>query len=274
MVDIIKKLIARFTSFQGSIFISSIAYSLVLSVAPILIVLNILFAQDIVFYSYLMQLIANYIPYEYLKLINDYLGMGITFNYFELIFIMGIAIWILSKGIYHFLLYGNNEYELKHNDVILRILSVVICIFLIGVAIGLYLLLTNVFRIYTLLILLLILFIEVYFFYKSICFFNYQIKRIFPLSILITLLLILISYIFYIYIAYIANYNSIYGPLNSIVVLLLSCYIVANILFFGYCINLKVNNVTNAKMQYTKILKWSNEKWILLLKKLESMVKG
>lgn len=54
--------------------------------------------------------------------------------------------------------------------------------------------------------------------------------------------MVAIGYIFYV--ENYTRYNFLYGPLASIMVLLISIYLISSIIYFGYCLNYEYRNST------------------------------
>ena len=63
------------------------------------------------------------------------------------------------------------------------------------------------------------------------------------------------------------RYDVLYGPLASIVVLLISIYLISSIIYFGYCLNLEFVRKVPIKKYKALWFYRNGEKLITLLKK-------
>ena len=54
--------------------------------------------------------------------------------------------------------------------------------------------------------------------------------------------IVLLGYLFFLFIQYFTSYSSVYGPLSSVVILMVSLNWIAKILHFGYCLNVTITS--------------------------------
>ena len=240
-----KKLISsilELNSFENSLFIYSLSFSLLLTIAPfcIALVLSIqIFELDA---SYLIEILFHYLPYDFIYPFIDYLFIK-NYNSLSLLS-MFFSLYLSSRCIYSFLLISSSLEDIHYPLWSLRIYSIYEFI-IIYVYILLYMYISTFLSKYTLLPIIFYFGASLLGFYTfyHLCTFKKQ-KKTYGLigALFVTISLYLIGILFYKSISIFTNYESIYGPLSSFMIVLLLVYIIANIIYLGYILNNKFTN--------------------------------
>ncbi len=226
-----------FNSLEGSLFRYSLSYTLLLALFPGLTAIIMLYQASLLDTKPLLDFVYKYLPYELVSPFVQYLFNKGDSTYWSMIFSFLVAGYVASQCVYSFLLFSADHENYETRNIFIRIKAVIlfflyILTFLIF-AIGAYLFsdLLNV-------IVIIGIFTLLNFFYKSLSF--QKRGKLFGLlgAGFSTLSISLVGSLFFVIVKRFTNYESVYGPLSSLMVLFLSIYVIANLIFFGYCLNL------------------------------------
>lgn len=236
MLSKIKAVRDRVNSNEGTLFTYAFAYSIIVGLAPLLII-SVVFVSNYVFsIEQIVNLLSKYIPGDLINPFVSYLAVSDISSLNLIIPLLGASIWVASKSIYSFLLLSSEGEGYKISHIFLRILSVVYFVaFVIGlVAVGF---LVSFIPFQISLFLPIILFVFFLFFYRILSFNRISFKQLIWGSLFTSIALSLVGQLFFVYINSFSNYESIYGPLSSFMILLISSWMISWIIFVGYCIN-------------------------------------
>lgn len=232
----IKQLIQEFTSLEGSLFRYSLSYSLLLAVLPGLFLLVLLFQYSIIDISPLLDFLYRYIPVDLISPFIDYLLQRNDSTLISTIISLGIAVYVASQCFYSFLLFSAHHEGFKTYHFIIRIKAILLYLFFMlslgGLGILLYLFsLSSLFAIYLLLILFFVLF------YQTLSFCKHK-WHYGVLGALFSSTAIYITGVLFLWVVQtFTSYDSVYGPLASLMILFLSVYVLSSLIYFGFCLN-------------------------------------
>ena len=242
--------------FENSLFIYSLSFSLLLTLAPSCIALVLSIQIFELNASYLIEILFHYLPYDFIYPFIDYIFIK---NYYSISFIsMFISMYLSSRCIYSFLLISSSLEDIYYPNWSYRIYSIYEFI-IIYAYILLYLYLSAFLSKYALLSIIFYFGASLLGFYTfyHLCTFKRRHKSYGLIGALfVTISLYLIGILFYKIISIFTNYESIYGPLSSFMIVLLLVYIIANIIYLGYLLNnkfSKINIKQNRKNTFFKI---------------------
>lgn len=230
----------EFTSFEGSLFKYSLSFSFLLALAPSLIIIVMLFKYGLLPIEMIQDFIMSFLPYESSEttvttVIQFFLDR--QYNLVNFVITLCASFYLASRIVFSFLLISASHEEVDVPKWAIRVKSIFLFIMLlallcVSVAIGTYLkeylpLVSS--------ILMLVLFTMMY---RSLSFR----KRNWSFGILgaifTTLMILCLASLFITMINHFTSYQDVYGPLASLVALLLAIYLISCIIYFGYCLNL------------------------------------
>lgn len=237
----IKCVILKFISPQGNLFRYSSSFCMLLGLLPSLVILLKLFQNEILNNPNIVNILYWYLPEVLISPFVEYILTKQYNTYLSLIVSMIISVYLASNGCYSFILIAMDDEKFKTYKILIRIKAVFLFVALI---IGLLLIVFVNYFFNNYFILGIGFFILFYFFYRFLSFKKHDFKygiigAFFACS---GLILVAIGYIFYV--ENYTRYNFLYGPLASIMVLLISIYLISSIIYFGYCLNYEYSNST------------------------------
>lgn len=263
----VKLVFEQFTSHEGSLFRYSLSFGILLALLPTLIVIVALFQNSVLEIEPILVLLYRYLPKDFMEPFIDYVMGKEYMGSISLIVSLIITAYVASKSFYSFMLVSARHEGFFTYKILIRMKSFVFyilfvaCVIVLGLCIHFLKLNISITFIFG-------LFIVFYFLYRI---FSFEVR---PLSygihgaIFSSLMITLSGYIFFEIVKKFTSYNSIYGPLSSLVVLLLSVYVVANIMYFGYCINFIYGNRIEPVRYKSHFYYQTGEKLIEDLKKM------
>lgn len=232
-----KTLHKMMSSNEGTLFTYAFAYSIIVGVAPFLIIAVVFvgtYAYDV---NQIVMFLQRYVPRDLIEPFVTYIQASQFSNIWLIISLLGVSVWVASKSIYSFLLLSSEQDEVNISGMILRILSVAYFVLLL---LGLTLVgfVVNYISISSRFVMpiLLLLFFTV--FYRLLSFRFTRFKDVFPGAFVTSVVLTLLGRLFFVYINGYSNYETIYGPLASMMIMLISGWFISWVIFLGYCINL------------------------------------
>lgn len=232
----LKQLLGMITTDESKLFVNALAYSILVGIAPFIIIAVAFFGTYIVDVSVLVNLISRYVPSDLVLPFVAYLSASQINNLGIVISLLTASLWVGSKSVYSFMLLNNQYQVAKQTGFLLRIVSLLYFIIIIAF-LGLMIFAAVLVGIGSPLIIVPILIVFLMLFYKMTSSRKDTLIQVMPGSFVSSLLLIGFGQIFFIYVNNFSNYSSIYGPLASIVVLMISAWFISWILFFGYSLN-------------------------------------
>lgn len=223
------------TSGQGSLFIYALSYSLLLGLAPFLIIAIIVIGNYVFTVEQIISLLAQYIPYNLIEPFINYILVNNITSLWALLTILWASVWVASKSIHSFLLNSSIRDGVKVNGIVLRVVSLVYFLFLIFIVIVCGVVVSLI-SIPTFFILPIVLFIFFSIFYRLLSFRAIKQKEVSMGALFSTIAILLVGRLFFIVVNTFFNFDNIYGPFASVMVLLLSLNTISTIIYVGYLI--------------------------------------
>lgn len=251
-MKIILKCIKEVNSFEGSLFVYSLSFALLLTIAPAIIVVVFSFEWLELNIYEIVEGFALFIPDDVLYPFIDFLLNENDQSMLGSIITTFLSLFLSSRCIYSFLLIASRYEMIEYPKWSLRLFSIYefICIYLYGIiCVILNALFFSPFGLSALLYFG-ASFIGFYLFYH-LCTFRVRDKLYGLLGALFsTISIYFVGLLFFRMIRYFTNYENVYGPLAGIMLLFLSMFVISTIIYSGYIIN---NNVQiNENESYRK----------------------
>lgn len=229
--------IIEFMSQEGRLFRYSLSYCFLLALLPTLIVIVMLFQNNIIDIHTILPVIYQYLPQDILEPFIEYV-MSKDYHTITSMLIAFIASsYLASNSFYSFMLISANHEEFDTYGILIRMKAIVLFICFVmaisAVAIATHLLEINFFIVVGCGLL-----VVFYFFYRTLSFQKQPICYGLYGAVFTTVAIIIVGFLFFYIIKDFTSYQNIYGPLASLATLLLSIYVVSSIIYFGYCINI------------------------------------
>lgn len=228
---------ARVSSNEGTLFSYAFAYSLIVGLAPLIIIAVVFIANFVFSVEQIISVLSRFIPADLIVPFINYISISDTSNLLLVIPLISVSIWVASKSFYSFLLLASEDDGLKLPKMLLRVLSVFYFVIFVVALLAVGFLVSFV-PFSTELILPGILFIFFLFFYRILSFNQISLLQLFYGAGFSSIALMLVGQFFFFYINSFTNYENIYGPLASFMILLISAWVISWVIFVGYCINI------------------------------------
>lgn len=241
--DMMKKVNAlykEFTSFDGSLFKYSLSFSFLLALAPSLIIIMMLFKFNLLPSEAIQNIILRFLPYatdaETMNEIFDFF-LSQQYNLITFLITIIVSFYLASRIIFSFLLISASHEDVDVPKWAIRIRAfilftqfIILLVVFIAAATFFYQSLPIVSA-----VALLIMFSMAY---RALSFRKRSIKFGILGAICSTILILGLATLFITIIIHFTSYEDIYGPLASLVVLLLAIYLISCIIYLGFCLNL------------------------------------
>ena len=240
--------IAQIHSFEGSLFVYSLSFSLLLTIAPALIVFVASFQWLNIDVNQLIHLLSQIMPVELISPFIDFLLNKSSASVWVSMISMGVSLFLASRCIYSFLLIAVSVEKVDYPKWSIRIYSVFVLIYLY--VIGCVMLTSYLGRISFIYVPLLYFSAALFGFYVfyHLCTFKDRGKSYgFIGALFSTIAIYLVGLLFFQIIYHFTNYDSIYGPLASLMVLFLSVLVISMIIYLGYVLNTQFVNTKKEK---------------------------
>lgn len=240
-IDGLNTLFEKINSFEGSLFVYSLSFSLLLTIPPAITVFVSSFEILNLDVSVIPQFLSQFLPRELIEPFIDFLMNKSSASFTVSLISMGASLYLSSRANYSFLLIALNDEEVSYPKWSVRLYSVfeflLIYLYVLGI-IALATYLSQYFMFAVPVLLFSASFIGFYAFFH-LCTFKVRGKK-FGLAgaLFSSSAIFLVGLLFFRIVAEFTRYDSIYGPLSSLMVLFLSVFIVSNIIYFGYVINI------------------------------------
>lgn len=245
----------EFTSFEASLFRYSLSFSLLLALAPSLMILIMLFNFEWFPIEIILRFLYQIIPAE---LISPFVEFLLRKEYHSLYYFfttLTLSFWLASRSMYSFTLISAKYEQVFLPKWLIRIKSIfmfVILTFICLVAV----VITGFVSDYIPLVSAVFLFLIFTLFYRMLSFRQRDLFYGMTGSLFSTTALFLFAYMFLNILNFFTDYHSIYGTLSSLIVLMLSLYFISCIVYMGYCISNVIethHNKIPVKYKYEKI---------------------
>lgn len=230
----LKRVIKKFISPQGNLFRYSSSFCVLLALLPGLIIVLKIFQNKILNNPEIVNFLYGYIPEVLLAPFIQYILSRQYNTYLSMIVSMSLSIYLASNACYSFMLISMNDENFSTYGILIRIKAIIMFIYLI---IGLIILAIVNYIINSIIVIIFGLLIFFYLFYRILSFEKRPITYGLIGSIFTSSGIMMIGIFFFYYVEHYTRYDILYGPLASLVVLLISIYLISSVIYFGYCLN-------------------------------------
>lgn len=224
------------TSHEGSLFVYAFSYALIVGVAPFLIVAVLVATTLVLDVNAMVELMSHYVPSDLILPFVSYVKGVDASDVILLISLASISFWVASKTIYSFLLETSRVDKIEVDGIILRIISVLYFVFIMVGGIFIFVLVRYL-PPYNYITVPILLWLMMMTFYRLISFKFSSFSDVYMGSAIASTGLLLLGRLFFVYVNDFSSFENIYGPLASLMILLISVYYISYIIYFGFCIN-------------------------------------
>ena len=262
-----KQLFKMFFSDDGFLFTYAFAFSLVLTLAPSLLIVVLLFSLTYVDFSLIEEVMLRFIP----NLTNEQIQYIVAYftnrqySWFSFSSTMSASFYLASKSIYALLLISSKQekVELPHwylrcYSIMFYIRFVVVLVIFIHICYP-YLLKSSLFRFFS-------LWFFIYWFYHSLSMRKRSLLFGLNGAFIFCILFHVLERCFLFIIQYFTSYQVIYGPLASFVTLILAIYLISCIIYIGFCWNVVWQKEDIEQLPFKKMKSYDVlQRWIIYL---------
>lgn len=230
------KVIKKFISPQSNLFRYSLSFCLLLALLPSLIVILKIFQNDLLDADKLVSLLYDYVPKILLEPFIKYVLSQEYGTFVSLIVSSAFSIYLASNAFYSFMLISMTDEKFETYSILIRIKAIILFLLLIFgiVTLAFFSYITGI---NTTIVMLGGLFIIFYFFYRFLSFEKRPLSYGLLGAIFTSAGIVLIGVFFFYVVDHYTRYYALYGPLASLVIMLISIYLISNVIYFGYCLN-------------------------------------
>lgn len=242
----LRGMITEFMSPESNLFIYSLSFGLLLSLAPSLIIFAMMFKWgrflDINVVINLLQ--GLHLTGELQEMIETIFAefMGKSYGFVPAITTLCVSFWLASRSVYSFLLISANHEKVDVMKFSIRIQSIVMFVIFVAMLIGGVLFATFLYDVVDVSLLpplAALIMVPVFtVMYRALSFRKHNLTFGLVGGLFTTTCIIVLCYLSFILINQLIRYNKIYGSLASLVALLLVIYIISAIIYLGFLLNL------------------------------------
>lgn len=230
----------KINSLEGSLFVYALSFALLLAIAPGITVFVVSFEFLNLDVQQLMVFTSRFLPAEYILPFVEFLMNKSDVSQLASFISMGFSLYLASRCIYSFLMIAAKEEQVDYPKWSLRIYSVFwfLLIYLYGMGIVAFATFFSKFHLFI---------FEIcswglvaygfYLFYHYCSFVRRSILYGVVGSLFTSVSIYLVSLLFFNMVNMVTDYDSIYGPLASFMILLLSVFVISSIIYYGYLLN-------------------------------------
>lgn len=254
-----KRVVLKFFSSQGNLFRYASSFCMLLGLLPSLIIVLSVFQNEVLNNPKLVEFLYWYLPKELISPFIEYVLSKHYDTYLSLIISMGLSIYLASNAIYSFMLISKDDEDFDTYNILIRIKAIIMFIALV---MGLILLaFINYFTRSVIVVVggFLVLF---YFFYRFLSFEKRSVTYGIIGSLFTCTGIMIVGIGFVYFVDNYTKYDVLYGPLASIVVLLISIYLISSIIYFGYCLNHEYTKCVK-KLKYKGLWYYNSGSWVI-----------
>lgn len=232
----LKVLWKMYTNQDSVIFQLGFAYSILLSLIPLLVIFVVLFNRFALNTEALIEIFGQFIETNLLASFIKFFNAENSGELLSLIILLIISINLGSRAFITYLYLTQRIEETKYKWWFLKLRALLgLITFVVVFTISLYL--ATRFSLNNSLVQFMISIVSLLILYRGLALEHRSIKNLYKGALISGVGLYLMTYGLYYFFNNLFNYKSIYGPLASLMVLFLSIYILAKIIHLGYCIN-------------------------------------
>lgn len=221
---------------DGTLFVYAFAYALITAVAPFLTIAVVLASTFLFDVDSIIATVSHFIPSDLILPFVNYISESSPSDIVLIISVASVSFWVASKSVYSYLLESNRIDTIDIKPFVLRIIALLYFIIIVMGAI-VVLLVLNYLPPYNYITVPILLWFMMMAFYRLISFKFASFTDVYMGSAVATAGLISLGKLFLVYIYNYSNYQSIYGPLSSLMILLISCYFISMVIYYGFCLN-------------------------------------
>lgn len=231
------------TDREGTIFTYAFAYSLIVGLAPLLIITVVFIGNYLLDVTQIIYYLQRFIPGEFIEPFIDYVMLTDARSTWILLSLLGASLFVASKSIYSFLLMARKSDDNPRGSIVLRITAFVYFVVLVFGFVVLGVLISYLpFGKKQLIPLVIFAFFAI--FYQLIYSKKLKLSALLSGAGFASVALLLLGQGFFIYINEFSSYKNVYGPLSSLMILLISMWLVSWIFYAGYCVSVVLNEDT------------------------------
>lgn len=250
-MELIRKVLELFDSFQGRLFRYALAFSLLLTIAPILIAVILVFKYVVIInegaYQFLVEILIRFLPEDIIvPFVQWFASEGEPIGLWATISTLVLSFYLASRSIYSFLLISAQVEGVRFSGVFIRLRAILLTVYFalyLGAA-YLVLMLFQQFWLITASVLAIVLFMAIF---HALSFYHRPLLYGLAGSLFSVSAFVLLGTLLTWMLETFTSYPTVYGPLASFMTLLLSIYIIACIIYLGFCINVVIENTENVQ---------------------------
>ena len=239
---VIKEIYRQFDSFDGRLFRYALAFSLLLAIAPILIALILVFQNSIILNEgaaeVLVSVLIQYLPRDIIvPFVEWFSGEGEPIGFWATISTLAISFYLASRSIYSFLLISAQVEKVKVPAVYIRLRAILLTVYFALYLCVFYCLVVVFERVWLILtaILAIVLFMCMY---HARSFYHRPMMYGIVGSLFSVCSFVILGAVLTKMLETFTSYSTVYGPMASFMTLLLSIYIIACIIYLGFCVHI------------------------------------
>ena len=229
----------EFTSFEGSLFKYALSFSFLLALAPSVLVFALLSQFFYLNEDILLEFIIRFLPNSDMNTLDMIVQFFMNQEYSLLSFIATIltSFYLASRSLFSFMLISASREKVQVAKWAIRLKSMILFILLATFLMSAIFITTNMFS-FIPITAGLIMFFVLYIMYRILSF--RKRKYTFGLfgACFSTIAIMGLAALFVTIVEEFTSYQDVYGPLASLVTLLLAIYLISCIIYFGFCLNL------------------------------------
>lgn len=249
----LKIAIKKFLLPPGNLFRYSLSFCLVLALLPSLIILIQVFEHDLLDAKKMIDLLYDYIPEVLLAPFFEYILARKIKMSFSVIISTIFSLFIASNAIYSLMLIVKEDEHFESYNILIRIKAVVLFVILVITIMALAII-NYWFSFNPTMTMVVGLFLVFYYFYRFLSFFKRPLSYGILGAVFTSIAIVVIGMFFFYIVERYTRYYVLYGPLASLVIMLFSIYLIASVIYFGYCLNYAFN-------QNSRVKKYKHERY-------------
>lgn len=242
----LKDMFLEFFSVESNLFVYSLSFGLLLSLAPSLIIFAMLFKWGkLIDVNVVLNLFQSlHLSGDLQRLVEEIFMefMNKDYGFIPAVSTLCVSFWLASRSVNSFLLISANHEEVDVVKFSIRIQSIVMYVIFVALLIAGIVLATVLYHVVDaslLPLLAVVIMVPVFtLMYRSLSFRKRSLTFGLIGGLFTTSAIIVLFYLSFILIQRMITYNRIYGSLASLVALLLVIYIIASMIYFGFLLNL------------------------------------
>ncbi len=259
--------VKQFFSMDGSLFRYSISFCVLMALFPTLIVLVNLFQNEVLDIHSMLPTLYRFFPKELIEPFIDYIITQKASNFASLITSFVITCYLASRSFYSLMLISSQQEEFITYKFLIRIKSMLLfvtTVFVIALSAWICTMLDATLALTS----VIATFVGMYVLYRMLSFKQRGLLYGIIGALFSSLGILLVGTLFSYIVSRYMSYQSVYGPLSSLMTLMLTIYVISNVLYFGYCLNYAFVR-PNEKLKYKNVQFYrTGEKMIDSLKKV------